>query len=113
MPRKLLPLLFLPCLLFWSYAATPTREFAVEKGRAYSLLVSAARGVDTMVTYTDPSGTTIAKALHAGDADFYLTLKPQASGKARIAFEPPVEGVDVTLTPMPTAESKEAQIAGS
>ena len=113
MSRKLLLLLSLSCLLFWSYAATPTREFAVEKGRAYSLLVSAARGVDTMVTYTDPSGTTIAKALHAGDADFYLTLKPQASGKARVAFEPPVEGVDVTLTPIPAAESKEAQIAGS
>src|SRR5262245_37391352 len=113
MYRKLALLALVPCLLYWSPAAAANREFAVEKGRVYSLLVTAPRTVEATVTYTDPSGASVSKPLHAGDSDLYLTLKPRASGAARVSFNPPADGIDVTLSPLPEAETKDAQLAGS
>jgi HEAT repeat protein len=114
MLRKLASFAILSCTaLYWMQGNTPSRQYRLERGRAYSLLISTPAAVETQVTLTDPSGATLTKPLHAGDADMFLTLKPRASGPARVEFHPPVANVDVTLTPLPAAENKDAQIAGS
>ena len=73
--------------------AGESHTLQVEKGRTYGLLVSApdlaefAQGDAIEVTYRGPSEQTVAKTLHAGDADLYLTLQPRESGESTVSFK--------------------------
>ena len=99
-------------------------EFSVIKGRNYGLLVSvpdiSALGRDDLlgVAWRDPSGSMVEKSLHSGDADLYVTVRPERSGKAVVRLDAehlagPLAGVEVELIPIPAGKSAIAQLGAA
>jgi len=78
--------------LFYSRGDSGSRSFPVEKDRTYGVLISApqlsvfnSKDSKAEITVVDPSGATLTKSLHAGDADWYLTVHPAKSGSVTIS----------------------------
>jgi len=65
-----------------------------------------------MVTVDDASGEVESKWLHAGDLDFYLTLRPRAQGQVNVTLSAPASvhmpEVGATLREVPQAASPQA-----
>ncbi len=100
-----------------SKAPEPVHEFRVEKGAAYSVLASvaepaalSAKDARATVTYMDPSGATISKALHAGDLDLLVNVRAAASGMAKVTVTPAGLPVGVKLRSLGTAQSPLGQL---
>jgi hypothetical protein len=100
-------------------------EFPAEAGKVYGLLVSSPRlssfGLETRVsvTVTDPSGASVAKKLHAGDADLYLTIRALQSGRVKCELQSvaPISGVplhlDMDFRELPGPVSESAQLGSA
>ena len=58
-----------------------------------------------LVTVNDASGEVESKWLHAGDLDFYLTLRPRAAGQVNVTLSAPatvhMPEIGATLRPVP------------
>ncbi len=84
-----LPVQFVP-LRAGDRAVTPLER--LEAGESYRVEVAlggALRDQDRVrATLTGPGGEVIAKTLHAGDSDLYLSYRPTADGTASLAVEP-------------------------
>ena len=98
--------------------------FSVTKGQNYGLLVSvpdiSALGRDDLlgVAWRDPSGSAVEKTLHAGDADLYVTVRPERSGEAVVRLDAehlagPLAGVEVELIPIPAGKRAIAQLGAA
>ncbi len=65
-----------------------------------------------LVTVDDASGEVESKWLHAGDLDFYLTLRPRAQGQLNVTLSAPAKvhmpEVGATLHAVPHAPSAQA-----
>jgi hypothetical protein len=97
--------------------------FSVERGRYYGLLVSAPdlaafqEGDAVSVEFTSPDGRTLQKTLHAGDADLYMTVRPEKSGRAQLKLAATgfaggrAVRLETELTPMKVHNTPGAQLA--
>jgi len=96
-------------------ASLQTRRLgALQPGRAYGLTVSlrhperVSGAAAVQVVVSDAAGTVLAKSLHAGDLDLYLTLAPRVAGASQVTLQGPaalIADVALTLRPMPVGEA--------
>ena len=99
--------------------STETSELSLESGHYYGLLISAPKlsafGQNDSVAagVALPGGRKVEKRLHAGDPDWYMTVRADAAGKAAVTLVSTgyAGDVDVALTPMKSGVATGVQIA--